>query len=1498
MAEDFLFSEDKYSTYEIEGDPNIGKDFYLKANLKKDEKQGIEAGNQDLYQFNLSREDVAELIKPYYRLDYIYGKVYGDDKLFFRSSESLLPFVDVFIGYHINYFISEARDFLINFIENNKISNQELIDIGSLPISEDVVFFEEKINLSINDRDKLKGFYLVNSGYVYFKMPDFMRQTLTSISVSRKLVKSSYKKKKKTQTVDAGEDFDIEISNYPNEMNLTFSYPINMFYRFFDQFSGDQKIIFPPYPFLRYTYGKPSKIIVVYGYMGFNLYDKIVRTVFLHKHKLSKADFQNIEEAFVREPTSQTGNQLDPCKDFFSDKTQDLGGIDLGDFIRLDLSGRENFYLVEDEEETIQNSYDSGNSTNTTIKQVNKNKKVVEDVQSVCVKFAIQPFVDFFVPDKRFYFSVYPVSVAFAGFIDKVSFKGNEEGFIELTYNCVALKDFSHKDNPVRSDISFGIEPVEEDTNVIESLESNLHEVKYEDLKRGEITESLEEVGGKLKRLYSRYLERKKQIYFIYSKKDNANINKPQKEKISESKRLVKYRDETIGSFIIRSILLFFGGLSNYAVYPDKLQRNKLLEKESKNGKISARFSDFYRSLFSDFSGSTILDDNLSFYNNYFVYTFRSFYSEDSILNYFKKPPLILLDEYRFDYYVSLFKYITQMPADFLRNIVFKYNEISTTNQTINYYQDKNLFFRNGYLGKEIQIGSQNVFQEIVKVENNDLFIKVKIGGSVFYLSVFGFLRGYHFRTDPVDGFDIVNSISGITDVFTLKKIRDIIPYNLQSDFDKMLDSFYKELISDGFIFRDTSNKISYKEMNPTFTFKYKDQNGQDQEDSLELGDINQPYFDINNPFSLYVLQNSSASKSFSFQGTSVFDDNVLNLLYLYHNIHLSFGFMVNLGDLVYLKPSTTSDGSVSINEKVINLGTPYNKVNYGASSLTEGQKLRFLSSIYLTDRNFQDLSSSKGIIPLLFINYKKPVKMLFNNLSNKEEKSIFEYLLNKWIFKGIRDENKIGIIFLSSVSLDKDSPDINELVPNELYLDCFISIDAFRGICISNFLKLKNFSSSLGKHNQYVYSYNEINYPKYNKDSDDFSDKVVFVDEYGGLEGFFQSLFRLDSMIYSELEDGNSGLNVDSLGKFFKSILESSFGILVDEKEIVKKYEYFSGDINKTTSSDYTIYYVDINNVLKEIEGSPFTDFDEYMLDVSNEDFTSLKKEGIEFNELGFKYPIRKLSDLNYSLIPTLDSYKGTPLINVMVDVVFKNRKDENVPSALKKYYEVLLKGKYDEKLVKALITSKKIKKDKNGNLKEYVQPIRFITIPVKEVPAVYLEYGEEVVEFSFEFNAGESGKGGMVKNIELARSFFAQVEIDKEAIRRTFEEAKEKGISRNQIMADVINEARTNPTELLRKYSKLVFRYNYKEGQKIVEPPEPGEARIFKLEIKLKFAIPGLKPGIYIWFDEKPVIFGSDKFRINVPNQIKGAYLVSEVRENLLTDKGIIEQTLVCVR
>lgn len=1543
-----LFGDAKYEQYELSDFGN----FYVNADVKKDENKGIFQDNPDLKIFNISRDTVSEIIKPYYRLDVVFGKVHKDETLFFRCNENYLPFVDIYLGYPIDYFVSETRDFLLNFVENNKVVANEFGNLGiqSGFKGEDIIFFEERINSFTGYKytDKIRGFLTTNGKVIYFRIPEFMRKTIRSLNVSRKLVKVDPNKKKKlsvsSHTHKEGEDFDIEVANYPFELNITFSYPVNMFYRFSDQFSSSG-LILPPFPFLRYTHGQPTKIVVVYGYMNFGYYEKKLRTVFLHKYKLSsKQDFQDLSEGFFRETSDLKGiKSLNPCEEFFN---ASFGNF--SDFIKLNLMDREDLLVLSEEgSDTDETNTNSESSEKVNITEVEKKLKKEDGADvSTCVQFAIQPYLDFFMPDKRFYFTVAPVSVAFAGYIDKVNFKGSKDGIIELIYNCVSLKDFSSKENPIRGDLSYKDLEINPKEDIPEKVVAKTVDSEVSiDVKKDNDGLIKQVVHNKIKRVVEEYYI--KEVGSTLNAK-TGNLSNSTGSDLGtssfSSKKFFKYRDETIGTFILRILISAYLKKSLYFSKSD----TNLFDSSIMSARKSMFYYnlDFNKNISYDFDS---IDKRMTFSLGPFIYTFRSFFMEDSIKNYFQQPSIVILSEYDFDYYISLVKYFIQIKdSSFYGKNYLTFQELISQlkkegitisdESCILYYKNKNFFgydklqvkmrklLDNTIENKQIEghIGRFYIKEEddenVVKfvlwndsmISDLDNFIYIDIDKQTGFLSVFGMLRGkgisdQEFQQKNFDFYDFtVGTTFSSEKVFNLYGIYSLIPSDKKQSFLDNLDKFYKDLVIDGFSLKSVSEKDSYRKLG--FQFNFVLANGEDQEThSMEFNDGGSGTIDISNPFSAHILSKSTSPK-LEFDDAGFNENDPLNLFYSYQNIHLAFSMMLNLGDIYIINTDDPENSQLS-NSDVL-LGGIYDKLNPKSSKvdLKKGQKLRFISSIYIDDDNFSKYNDLS--VPIIFINIQSYLKGFLRDAMTDSKVKILGKIID-FLYQGgdvsrLKQISLIGTVYTNQ----KGSIDITDLIQEEMYLDCVIfsnivknsyestkegssnksdiELEHIELIIISNFVKLINVNGD----KMYLYDISE----KFstNKSSEVFKDKIVLVDEFSGLEGVFQSYFRLTNKISAVVseKDGISGI-IETIA----SIIETTFdGIVIEEKDILSTFEY---KLNLTDNKklECKIYYIDLKDVIRNIEGTPFTDFDEYMLEVSNEDVGKVNNGRVDFDKYGFVYPIRKFSDLFYSIIPTIDEYKGSPILSKIYNVIFKNNKDDKIPSSLVQYYKTIITSKYSEKVIKAFFSTKKIIKKQEAT-KEKVLPVRFITVPVKEVPAIYLEYGEEVLEFSFDFNAGESGKAGTVKNIEVAKSFFAQLELDKEAMRRYWEERREQGETRNKIFMDIFMMGRQNPIELIRRFSRLLFRYNYKEGEKIVEPGEPGTSKMYRLELKLKYAIPGLRPGIYIWFDEKPVLFGKNKFRISVPSQLKGAYMVSEVNEVLLTDEGIIQQSLVCVR
>jgi len=298
----------------------------------------------------IDEEKVYTKIRPYYLLDCIFENVHKD-KLFFDTNQSYHPFIDVYFGYNIEYFKEEDRQRLFDLIQNNGIDIESLNknaqgaegkndplfnrlqeqfgkEFRSSILLKDLIFFDTRLNTSFKDKissekgkfistdqgkewDFLQGIYSKNDGIIYFKMPDMMYKTLTNMSITRKMIQK--KTKKRAQSTKAGENFDFDSSEFPFSMTMTFTYPMNLPYRSFDQYTSEGGFIFPPYPFLKFAGSAQTRVLVIYGYMGFDFFEKATRTVFLHKCKptIGLGNIKKLVELTPKnEPNSQKKDKM------------------------------------------------------------------------------------------------------------------------------------------------------------------------------------------------------------------------------------------------------------------------------------------------------------------------------------------------------------------------------------------------------------------------------------------------------------------------------------------------------------------------------------------------------------------------------------------------------------------------------------------------------------------------------------------------------------------------------------------------------------------------------------------------------------------------------------------------------------------------------------------------------------------------------------------------------------------------------------------------------------------------------------------------------------------------------------------------------------------------------------------------------------------------------------------------------------------------------------
>lgn len=575
IKKNILEDMSRFETYSIESEKSLnGKSFYISSGIKA-------ADGREYYKLNLDNNDVLEL-KPYVRMEHIYGSVFKEDELFFNTNEDYRPSIEIYLGYNVTYFASEVRDIIFSLLESNKAVNIEstkeegtviqdpnksVVDIKKniLESRNQIIFFEEKyadveefrssydklkkfVEGKELDEEKLVGFFIPYEGIAYLKLPVFMMNMISSMSITRKLIQEDLE----SQNNDKTPNKNIEVKDIPYELRITFSYPVNFYYRFMDQLSNFN-LIFPPFPMFRYTFNEPVRILVIYRYGKFKPFEKVLRTGFLHKKKIPSSNFQDMKKSVINSEGSEKTNvnipDNSPIKDFYS-------------FV----------YQVEDTKDSISIQSDSESktfsvdiSTSRIESSINEQKNVSEKQKQVKLKtevFSISPYSNFILPDKRFTKMVLPYACGYAGAIDKFEVKGNDSGVIELSYSSQSLTPFSDSLNIVREDIDnlLSLEKEIPDTlkRTIKNLESHKREydiqLKSIDEEGSDITNTVEGEPTKIRTIQktisiSNQIENKLKEVEIYGLSENV-ISEEQEKVVT----LKKYKDETLGTFIIRSI--------------------------------------------------------------------------------------------------------------------------------------------------------------------------------------------------------------------------------------------------------------------------------------------------------------------------------------------------------------------------------------------------------------------------------------------------------------------------------------------------------------------------------------------------------------------------------------------------------------------------------------------------------------------------------------------------------------------------------------------------------------------------------------------------------------------------------------------------------------------------------------------------------------------------------------------------------------------------------
>jgi len=1626
----------------------------LEFNELKIEPKSDQISLENVKSLDIDEEKVYTEIRPYYLLDCIFESVHKD-KLFFDTNQSYHPFIDIYFGYNIEYFKEEDRQRLFDIVQNNGIDIESLNkdisrnndplfnrlqeqfgkEFRSSILLKDLIFFDTRLNTIFKDKistekgrftstdrgiewDNLQGIYSRNDGIIYFKMPDIMYKTLTSISITRKMIEK--KTKKKAQSTKAGENFDFDASEFPFSMTMSFTYPMNLPYRSFDQYMNEGGFIFPPYPFFKFADSTQTRVLVIYGYMGFDFYEKAVRTVFLHKCK----------------PTMGLGNikklvELTPKNEQNSQKIQN---VFVGDSFILFSS----YNKVSNELLITQSTTDSSSSPekNITTTKISNLEQKTEEVEME--RFLLEPNVDFFIPDPRFYFSVVPVSIAFAGTVDKVSFKGNNKGEVELSYTCNSLYDFSSPNNVVERDV------IDTSFSYLDISKTSVKQVEVKS--QIDFDSNIDELGNTV-RVYDEKLDLYRKVNIIYSKRKGGI-------------KFYKYPDETLGSYILRYFLI------NYLT----IQREKNTDKMFSSTDSFDPYG-LYTRLYTDkdfcgFDGNRsvckIGKDKITRLDNqtiptygfgFFIRTHRGiykkrFYDLPSFSGEFK---LVVFNESDFDFYISLFinNIISSILFDNSDNNFIEFEDFINSTYSIgrneivgiDYFplrfegkndsnQIKGYFVSGGYLSNvKTRVldpltrsdlpglnGSNdndkdwklNLWKKIfmtfsTKIENKedllenhssftikplsyfDKFLKITEPGKgknfFIVLSLFGSLLKLqnnskldviklsinntgHAELTPLTDKEVYGMNNGF---FLEQSFRNMISSNDKGNFNKRMIAF----ISDIVISRDQQN-ITYNKLQYRFSLRYgKKGTNQNTDDWVRFNlyeNDNTPISDqkrFANPFSLYILkkigQDSIRIGNPEYLENSNYAD-ILSLLFKKYHISMKYTNMIFIGRVEYLYSEGIKTSKLDVYIKDYNKGLvgQSEKIDLN-NTLKTGNFLRYTNSLYIGDtvRGFSTVEQIAGGVPIFLIQGDGEIsntKSFFSSCQSLgKSKAILDYIRKNFDLYSIqlqtkaRDSHILGNIFIAFIGVvntsslstnsntkpeNKTSLFIEDIVDGELYLDCVVfyrNVETIDMYVLSNFVKLKKYKVD----NKEIYAVGV-----FEGEISDYlnlisegtpsilgrkDNGIVLVDEFSGIEGAWNHRGKNISINLSFFEEsivkqGNDkevevshGFDPTSVFDFLNKLCYAVFG-----EYLVKNESFWSiqldinpEDFNKELNDKktefrnketlekfikikkYNIYYYNLSKFPSGESNYYETTFDEYMLNVSGKDFPKIRSK--IFDDIGFKYPIKNLKQLNFSLIPTLPFINSNgPIKDLVFSENFKDQKNDPIPPQVRNYYEIIYSKKYTIQFLKGAFYH--VKRKKENEMARTIVPLKIITVPLKEVPAIYLEYGREVEEFSFQFKEGTSGKGGITR--QITRSFNAQIEIDKEKIRQEYEKMKEQGKKGSEIISEVIRLAREEPEKLLGTYSRLVYKYSYSEKDQIVEQPEPGEAEIFKIELKLKLAIPGLRPGMYIWFDEKPILIGKEKVRILLPPQVKGAFMIQEVKEDLFTSDGIIKQTISCIR
>lgn len=175
----------------------------------------------------------------------------------------------------------------------------------------------------------------------------------------------------------------------------------------------------------------------------------------------------------------------------------------------------------------------------------------------------------------------------------------------------------------------------------------------------------------------------------------------------------------------------------------------------------------------------------------------------------------------------------------------------------------------------------------------------------------------------------------------------------------------------------------------------------------------------------------------------------------------------------------------------------------------------------------------------------------------------------------------------------------------------------------------------------------------------------------------------------------------------------------------------------------------------------------------------------------------------------------------------------------------------------------------------------------PPSDAPVgLLLEYGKEVVAFSYSTEPVTSNNGNTMSVLKEIDGEFFEFAINEAALQAKVDEAEARGGEYGTLMKEMWEYAQNDPDRFIVEFTKLTGNL----PQNVVQKAPAGGSGSIKLDLNLKYAIPGLRPKFTVGFQSP--IAGL------IPPFIEGVYEVMEVVEEFTSDDELWTQTLKCWR